>query len=153
MSIMIIVSNQIFRLTTLQDSLKIIRHEHFVLTAHSSLFHCNSGRGQTVIGWTRRIRYFGFGEWFLWHPSADKPAVVLILHHYNNLQIWIGLNDLDTEGTFVWEDNTPLGFTSWKPGDPNNMWNLEHCVEVNYEQRGYWNDIGCGDLKTFACKL
>ncbi len=33
---------------------------------------------------------------------------------------WIGANDLTTEMTFVWDDNSPLAFTNWSPMEPNN---------------------------------
>ena len=34
---------------------------------------------------------------------------------------WIGANDLETEGTFVWSDGTELDYTNWYPGQPNNV--------------------------------
>ncbi|CAG0890008.1 unnamed protein product [Cyprideis torosa] len=33
---------------------------------------------------------------------------------------WIGLNDLATEGEFVWSDGTPTNYANWKPSEPNN---------------------------------
>jgi hypothetical protein len=33
---------------------------------------------------------------------------------------WIGANDITTEMTFVWDDNSPLVFTNWSTGEPNN---------------------------------
>lgn len=33
---------------------------------------------------------------------------------------WIGANDMAVEGTFVWDDNTPLVFTNWHTGEPSN---------------------------------
>ena len=33
---------------------------------------------------------------------------------------WIGANDLLLEGRFVWEDGTPLNYTNWGKGQPDN---------------------------------
>jgi len=33
---------------------------------------------------------------------------------------WIGATDRATEGTFIWDDGSALGFTNWATGEPNN---------------------------------
>jgi hypothetical protein len=68
-------------------------------------------------------------------------------HHEGN---WaIGLNDQDEEGTFVWVDGTPLDYTNWRGGEPNNAGG-EDCVEAN---KNGWNDIGCQRAKRrFICE-
>ncbi len=39
----------------------------------------------------------------------------------NTSQIfWIGLNDAANEGTFVWSNGEPVGYTNFEPGEPNN---------------------------------
>ena len=48
--------------------------------------------------------------------------------------VWIGLNDLDFSGYFVWSDHHEVTFTYWSPGEPNNHLGFdEHCVEMYYE--------------------
>ena len=34
-------------------------------------------------------------------------------------QCWIGYNDRDNEGTFVWADGSASTYTRWAPGEPN----------------------------------
>jgi hypothetical protein len=39
--------------------------------------------------------------------------------------LWIGLNDLTTEGQWVWSSGEPVTFLNWAPGEPNNGSTLE----------------------------
>ena len=51
---------------------------------------------------------------------------------------WIGLNDVNSEGTFEWCSNQPLGYTNWFPGQPNNYNGNQDYVEMLND--GTWND-------------
>ena len=37
--------------------------------------------------------------------------------------MWIGATDIETEGTFVWQDGTPVEWTHWKASE-----RIEHCA-------------------------
>lgn len=69
---------------------------------------------------------------------------------------WIGLNDQDTEGTYVWSDGTPLGsFAHWAPAAPNNGDGEveEDCVEMIEGEDGHWNDRDCeSDYLDYICE-
>jgi hypothetical protein len=61
---------------------------------------------------------------------------------------WIGASDLATEGTFVWDDGTPLSFTNWHAGEPNNggpdATYQEDCAIIAGERVGkQWDDRPC----------
>uniref|UniRef100_A0A8P4GK52 C-type lectin domain-containing protein n=1 Tax=Dicentrarchus labrax TaxID=13489 RepID=A0A8P4GK52_DICLA len=63
--------------------------------------------------------------------------------------MWIGLTDSETEGTWKWVDGTPLTTSYWMDGEPNNYDLKEDCVEVKqHEKKNSWNDIKC-DLPNF----
>jgi hypothetical protein len=51
---------------------------------------------------------------------------------------WIGLNDIEEEGNFVWPCGDPLVYTNWFPGQPNNFNGNQNCVEIL--NNGQWND-------------
>jgi len=53
---------------------------------------------------------------------------------------WIGLNDLETEGTFKWVSGEPITYTRWATGEPNNL-NNEDCAQLYPD--GTWNDKAC----------
>jgi hypothetical protein len=65
--------------------------------------------------------------------------------------IYIGLNDINDEGQFVWSDGSSEDFHYWNTGEPNNVGD-EDCVEV-YTTTGKWNDISCSIYKPAIYKL
>uniref|UniRef100_H3B614 Collectin-12 n=1 Tax=Latimeria chalumnae TaxID=7897 RepID=H3B614_LATCH len=67
---------------------------------------------------------------------------------------WIGLTDRVKENEWVWLDGTPLNYTNWKMGQPDN-WNHGHepgedCAGVIYA--GSWNDFYCEDINYIICE-
>lgn len=64
---------------------------------------------------------------------------------------WIGLDDLAEEGTFVWTDGTPLDYTRWASGEPNDS-NGEDCVHLTAWAGGAWNDLACDRKNPYICK-
>lgn len=55
--------------------------------------------------------------------------------------IWIGFNDENVEGVFEWYDGSPVTYTNWAPGEPNNSGGNEDCVQIY--PNGSWNDLPC----------
>ena len=65
--------------------------------------------------------------------------------------LWIGLNDADSEGTFVWSSGDAASYRNWRPGEPNNntgsgdgedyalIWSKK------IDATGRWNDGPNGD--------
>ncbi len=62
---------------------------------------------------------------------------------------WIGMNDLDQEGTFLTVDGQPIAYFGWSDGEPNDA-NGEDCVE-QYDF-GRWNDRPCDDELPYVCE-
>jgi hypothetical protein len=80
---------------------------------------------------------------------------------------WIGYNDRDSEGGFLWVPRGNGGstqgpsapFTRWRDGEPNNRRSCtlgictgpgEDCAEI--QQGGLWNDAACDDARAFVCE-
>ena len=62
---------------------------------------------------------------------------------------WIGATDGDEEGTFRWTDGTPLTYSNWDLGQPDDAIG-EDCAQ--YWVSGKWNDNNCGNQHYFICK-
>ena len=57
---------------------------------------------------------------------------------------WIGLNDRAVEGTLAWADGTPVNYTNFAGGEPNDGVGGEDFVHLRPD--GLWNDArGCNN--------
>ena len=65
--------------------------------------------------------------------------------------VWVGLNDHESEGVWVWTDGDALGFTAWHSGEPNDYGAGEDCGQL-YVNYGTWNDASCGSGLGFVCE-
>ncbi|XP_038076947.1 macrophage mannose receptor 1-like [Patiria miniata] len=66
--------------------------------------------------------------------------------------VWLGANDLSSEGGWEWSNGSPFKFLNWASGEPNN-WGTggEHCTELKISN-GLWNDISCSNTMGYVCK-
>ena len=62
---------------------------------------------------------------------------------------WLGINDIHTEGNWVWSDGSAANFVNWHAGEPNNNGNQD-CGQM---YNGRWDDDKCQELKSFICKM
>ncbi|XP_075827182.1 low affinity immunoglobulin epsilon Fc receptor isoform X1 [Microtus pennsylvanicus] len=74
-----------------------------------------------------------------------------LMKHTNKKDSWIGLRDLNVEGEFIWMDGSPVGYSNWSPGEPNNAGQGEDCVMMRGS--GQWNDAFCHSfLEGWVCE-
>lgn len=67
---------------------------------------------------------------------------------------WIGLDDRQTEGTFMWADGTPYNpaeLAAWSGGEPNDSGGNEDCAHITSWAGGQWNDLDCSRALPFVC--
>jgi len=72
--------------------------------------------------------------------------------------IWVGGNDQNQEGNWVWTDGSHWNYTDWNPGQPDNYNNNaaqgEHCLNLFSARRsGKFNDWFCSYKMKFLCKI
>ncbi|XP_075131890.1 C-type lectin domain family 17, member A-like [Leptodactylus fuscus] len=66
--------------------------------------------------------------------QMDALKSTLAKGHY-----WIGLRRAKEPEKWIWLDGSPLSYSNWNKGEPNNLPN-EDCCESTY---GNWNDLPC----------
>ncbi|CAH1272703.1 TLL1 [Branchiostoma lanceolatum] len=70
--------------------------------------------------------------------------------------VYIGLNEITSEGNYVWEDGSDIGnFHPWEPGQPNNYRGNEDCFWMTGPSNANphtWNDITCSSLAGYVCQ-
>uniref|UniRef100_A0A673L868 Macrophage mannose receptor 1-like n=1 Tax=Sinocyclocheilus rhinocerous TaxID=307959 RepID=A0A673L868_9TELE len=69
---------------------------------------------------------------------------------------WIGYRMYDPSVGFVWSDGSSSSYQSWASDEPNNLNNIENCVEMRisiWDNDGGWNDVNCQDRKDWYCQI
>nr|XP_015217385.1 PREDICTED: macrophage mannose receptor 1-like [Lepisosteus oculatus] len=68
--------------------------------------------------------------------------------------IWIGLSDKETDGTFQWEDKKPVTFQNWAPSHPHNTANMWDCGQIyTGDVEGKWETTSCFRNLGYVCKM
>jgi hypothetical protein len=58
--------------------------------------------------------------------------------------MWIGLNDVATEGNWVWVSGEPVTYTNWKAGEPTTDDAQDYAailVDFRFGSPGEWHDV------------
>ncbi|XP_062288134.1 C-type lectin domain family 4 member E-like [Scomber scombrus] len=74
-------------------------------------------------------------------------------------EIWIGLTDRETEGTWKWIEGRPLTLSYWETDEPNNggedsQGGEEDCAHIRTGKKTVenWNDVPCGTSLHWICE-
>uniref|UniRef100_A0A3B3QZ97 C-type lectin domain-containing protein n=1 Tax=Paramormyrops kingsleyae TaxID=1676925 RepID=A0A3B3QZ97_9TELE len=116
-------------------------------------------------GWTRigTQLYYISTENKNWQESRkdckNKGGDLIIINSQQEQDIilgidaWIGLTDIEREGTWKWVDGTPLTTSYWRKGEPNDI----HDEDCAYNVAGTnaligWNDANCAGRMFWVCE-
>ncbi|XP_060949068.1 lactose-binding lectin l-2-like [Limanda limanda] len=85
------------------------------------------------------------------HSLDEHNFVQTLIEKFDraNGGIWIGLSDLQEEGSWMWSDGCPARFVLWSKGEPNT--HHEDCVEKIFHTDKKWNDRICSDRIPSVC--
>jgi hypothetical protein len=71
------------------------------------------------------------------------------------LDVWLGGNDINAEGQWLWISGESMLYTNWRTGEPNNagMDQLgEDCMILEGDNGGLWDDRGCANTYGYICE-
>ncbi|CAL1527107.1 unnamed protein product [Lymnaea stagnalis] len=95
---------------------------------------------------------------------VSTPAIQGFIYHqlsstYKDVRdkLWIGLNDIDNENIYKWEDGSALNYTNWDSGDGPNADSHHHahnhndddCTVIDMESGGRWAEFPCEETPFF----
>ena len=85
--------------------------------------------------------------------SYDENQFLIDL--FPNKDLWIGVNDIDSEGDFISVDGHKMTYFRWGSNEPNDMGGNEDGVQivgtVHYGEISKWNDVSIERLFRFVC--
>lgn len=76
------------------------------------------------------------------------------LINYGPSHVWIGLDDLEEEGKWMWSDGvvSTANNTNWSPGEPNDHKNNEDCAHFDKHKGDQINDNNCEENYYYICE-
>ncbi|XP_033624617.1 macrophage mannose receptor 1-like [Asterias rubens] len=76
------------------------------------------------------------------HNKNNEDYFIKMANITTDESYWIGFHDSTSEGGFEWTDGSPVEYTNWHDGEPNDYDAAEDCGEMSFNGHG-WNDINC----------
>lgn len=69
-------------------------------------------------------------------------------------QFWLGGSDLALEQQWMWlPDQTMFDYTNWALGEPDNLYNRQHCAQMDSSRSYQWTDEDCEESRNFICQI
>ncbi|XP_044129879.1 pulmonary surfactant-associated protein D-like isoform X4 [Bufo gargarizans] len=81
--------------------------------------------------------------------SEENNAILNIAQNYNMFP-FLGITDIQTEGTFRYSDGKSITYSNWNIREPNQA-GEEDCVEM--QLNGKWNDKQCQEKRLNVCEF
>ncbi len=83
-------------------------------------------------------------------------SMAMPIHDGVQFEVWIGLNDRMTEGTYLWQNGDAPVLYNWNMGQPDGG-GSQNCNIMNLDPAdgygaGYWHDTDCGRTNGFVCE-
>ena len=87
-------------------------------------------------------------------PKSPEEQSVAITARVNGRESsWLGLDDIEIEGSWRWADGDALTWNNWNSREPNNAGGREDCGHMRADTLGLWNDAPCNVLLRYICQV
>ena len=97
------------------------------------------------------------GKLFEPRDLATNDLVIDYAQGIRNTRFWLGINDIDIEGTFQYATGGNLVFTNWEASQPDNQHGAQDCVysgsPLNSGILGKWDDFNCNTKYSSICEM
>ena len=84
---------------------------------------------------------------------ATNDAVIDYAQGIRNGRFWLGINDIDIEGTFQYATGGNLVFTNWCVGQPDNHGGAQDCGIFGAHSGWKWDDYQCWGQSASICEM
>uniref|UniRef100_A0A8C3EI57 Uncharacterized protein n=1 Tax=Corvus moneduloides TaxID=1196302 RepID=A0A8C3EI57_CORMO len=82
-------------------------------------------------------------------PNEEVQAFLFYHLKYATTNVWIGMNDINQESTFLWTDGSTVSYTNWVHGAPEKK---QNCVFI-MKSDGKWRDDSCDNKRGYVCQM
>ena len=95
------------------------------------------------------------GKLFEPRDLVTNNLVTTYAHGLKVFEFWLGINDIEIEGTFQYATGGNLVFTNWHSGQPDNQYGIQNCVMTGsvYTSITEWDDQECDLLLHSICEI
>ncbi|KAK6966011.1 brevican core protein [Biomphalaria glabrata] len=86
--------------------------------------------------------------------NATKESLLTIMQDMNIGSAWVGIDDIQSEGKYVWSDGSLLTTEEmivYIPRQPDNFNNSQDCTVIMKQYRGL-DDVVCTDREMYFCE-
>ncbi|XP_070563235.1 retinoschisin-like [Ptychodera flava] len=66
--------------------------------------------------------------------------------------LWLGANDIESEGEWKWEDGTSMTYSNWAEAQPDDYQTGEDCLHILNTGSQQWNDVPCDIHRGYLCE-
>ncbi|XP_018517506.1 galactose-specific lectin nattectin [Lates calcarifer] len=76
---------------------------------------------------------------------------VIMTTSYEYKESWLGGSDAQEEGVWLWSDGSRFDYLNWCPGQPDNRYGGQNCLQMNFGGEKCWDDTACNIRRPFVC--
>ncbi|XP_014877062.1 type-2 ice-structuring protein-like isoform X1 [Poecilia latipinna] len=87
------------------------------------------------------------------HNSNEYNQIQTLIFtaSHESKEVWIGGSNAQEDNIWLWSDGSPMSYTNWCRGQPDNTRGMQRCLQMNYSGGKCWDDFSCRGPKPSVC--